>query len=76
MSHIKRIIAAALVAGAFIGAGALPASAAERGCDRGYHHCRDGFRGDGWRHDRGYRHDHDRDGFRRHGWRRDRYDWR
>ncbi|QHC23398.1 hypothetical protein [Streptomyces sp. GS7] len=84
MSYSKRIAVAVLVAGAVVGVGALPASAADRGYDHGrhhgyhgrhpgYHHDRDGWRhgGEGFRGE-GWR--HDRDGFR--GWRHGRHDWR
>ncbi|AJC52831.1 hypothetical protein [Streptomyces sp. 769] len=77
MSYSKRIAAAVLVAGAVLGVGALPASAADRGYDHGrhlgYHHDRDGWRhgGEGFRSE-GWRHDHG--GSR--GWRHDRHNWR
>jgi hypothetical protein len=74
MSRSKRITAAAFVAGAIIGLGALPASAAESGGDRGHHYGQhdDGFRGDGWRHDRGNHYGQHRDGFRGEGRHHDR----
>ncbi|MDF2256836.1 hypothetical protein [Streptantibioticus ferralitis] len=87
MSYRKRIVAAALMAGVVVGAGALPASAAELGHEHGCHyrhgHCDDGWHHDrGWGHDRdGWRHDrgwgHDRDGWRHdRGWRHDHDGWR
>ncbi|QRX96421.1 hypothetical protein [Streptomyces noursei] len=76
MSYSKRIAAAVLVAGAVLGVGALPASAADRGYDhghhRGYHGRHLGYHGRhlGYHHDRdGWR--HGGEGFRGEGWRHD-----
>ena len=71
MSYRKRIIAAVLMAGAMVGAGALPASASQLGHEHGCHHR---YCDDGWWHHRGWH--HDRDDFRHDGWRHDHGHWR